>query len=326
MPSIAVEDGALLGIKLGASIAGPVGAFVGAFVGYLLGGAIGSLFGGTPKSGVAVGWNAQTQQFDVGNAWSKSGGSKASVEAMANQVSMMLNTVLKATGASVVSPDQVRVGAYETKGADFIYKVSAGGGYAYRSKDFERVVTQGQFLALADLASRLRGGDVFAKRAVQSTLLQAGGDANLAHGYAAGDFDAQTLIGNLSVAQDYEDYLSSKPIINAVLEAEPESAFAATWIATLSHVGDLGLNRRWASDWSGGWSAFLDESVDGRIDGQAQQAANTFLELAPVTGARLFELVDARGAVLGVLGDTIDETSKTRVIGVDRCGFYHAQS
>lgn len=58
-------------------------------------------------------------------------------------------------------------------------------------------------------------------------------------------------------------------MINALIAAEPTSAFTAGWTITFARVLELGLDRRWKSDWLGGWGAFLDETADGKIDRSA---------------------------------------------------------
>ncbi|MEZ5996460.1 MAG: cadherin domain-containing protein [Hyphomonadaceae bacterium] len=295
--------------------AGPIGAFVGAFVGYILGGLIGSLFGGTAKAGTSLAWNEREQQFAVGYTWSKHGGSKDAVTSMASQVGELLNGVIAATGSHVADADGVQTGAYELKGSRFIYKESAAGSYAFASKDIGQVVNHGAFIALSDLSERLIGGDVYIKRALSATLTQAGGNPNAYSTYSAGDFEANTLFGNIATAQDYESYLQNAAVINALIAAEPESAFTAGWTITFARVIELGLDKRWKSDWLGGWAAFLDETADGVLDGNAFAPGNVFLELDPESNERLFVFVDGDGSVLGVLGDTIDTASKDVITG-----------
>ncbi|OQW63987.1 MAG: hypothetical protein A4S17_00305 [Proteobacteria bacterium HN_bin10] len=197
--------------------------------------------------------------------------------------------------------------------------------------------------ALSDLSERLVGGDVYVKRALAATLAHSGGDADTPGGNQAGvlpvagggflntvlalrggqapadptvgDFEIETLFGNIATAQDYAQYLQNAAVINALIAAEPASAFTAGWTITFARVMELGLDRRWKSDWLGGWAAFLDETADGKIDGGAFAPANVFLELDPETNERLFVFVDSDGSLLGVLGDTIDTASKTLIEG-----------
>jgi hypothetical protein len=66
------------------------------------------------------------------------------------------------------------------------------------------------------------------------------------------------MSGDLSLAQDYENYLNNREAINALMAANPDSAFTAGWIATFARVNELGLNHVNASDFLGGLVGYLD--------------------------------------------------------------------
>ncbi len=104
------------------------------------------------------------------------------------------------------------------------------------------------------------GGDVYIKRALSATLAAAGGDANLDTAYSAGAFEMATLLGNIATAQSYGEYLQNPAVINALIAAEPSSAFTAGWVITLARVLEMGLDRRWKSDWIGGLAANDNEA------------------------------------------------------------------
>ena len=67
-----------------------------------------------------------------------------------------------------------------------------------------------------------------------------------------------TMSADLAVAQDYQNYLNNREAINALIAANPDSAFAAGWIATFARVNDLGLNHMSASDFLGGLVGYID--------------------------------------------------------------------
>jgi Ca2+-binding RTX toxin-like protein len=224
-------------------------------------------------------------------------------------------TVIAASGSRVLDVGGVQAGAYEVKGKKYWYKPSASGPVTFTTRDAGQLVSHGAFIALDDLSQRLAGGDVYIKRALAATLSASGGNPDSNNAYAAGDFEANTLFGNIATAQDYASYLQNASVINALIAAEPTSAFSAGWTITFARVLELGLDRRRKSDWLGGWGAFLDETADGKIDGTAFAPGNVFLELDPETNERLFVFVDADGALLGVLGDTIDTASKDVIEG-----------
>ena len=301
----------LLG-KIGLSVAGPIGAFIGAFIGYIFGGLIGSLFGGKPKSGASIGWNEATQEYLVANVWSKNSGSKDAARSMATSVAELLNGVIESVGSRVIDAAGVQVGAYETKGKDFIYKTSAAASYAYRTNDFGKVITHGQFIALSDLSTRLMGGDVYAKRAILATLAQSGGNPNSDNSYSAGLFTTNVLLGNIAVAESYRDYVMQPTIINTLIGAAGDSVFAAGWAITMARAIELGLDKRAMSDWIGGWAAFLDETGGGKIDGVAFAPANVSLSIAE--NERIFSFFNGSGSFLGSIGDTIDTASKDVIV------------
>ncbi len=180
--AIGTAIGAWIGAKIGGLISGgngyaaAAGAAIGAFAGYIDGGLIGSLFGFAPKTGSSLGFDESSQRFAVTNVWSKNQGMKATAMSLGGAVAQALNLVIEASGARVLDAAGVQTGAYETKGKKFIYKTSASGAYAWRTKDPDQLITHGQFIALSDLSTRLMGGDVTIKRALSATLAAAGGD------------------------------------------------------------------------------------------------------------------------------------------------------
>jgi hypothetical protein len=120
----------------------------------------------------------------------------------------LLNGVIAASGSRVLDVGGVQAGAYEMKGKKYWYKPSASGPVTFSTKDASQLVNHGAFIALSDLSERLMGGDVYIKRAVAATMAQSGGN-RFAAGYAAGDFEANTLFGNIATAQDYAQYLQN---------------------------------------------------------------------------------------------------------------------
>jgi Ca2+-binding RTX toxin-like protein len=287
-----------------------------------IGALIGSLFGGKPRAGADIGWNESSQTFGVTSVWSKNGGARDAARSFATQVAETLNGVIAATGSKIIDATGVRVGAYGQHGKDWVYWESHGasrGQITFRTRDMSALTKHGAFTAVADLSTRMMGGDVYVKRAIGSTIAQSGGFA----GVHAGAFEFEALLGNISTAQDYARYLGSPGAINALIAAEPNSAFAAGWAITFARALELGLHKRASSDWIGGWAAFLDETADGKIDGAAFGPANLAFEIDPETNERLFIFVDGDGELIGVIGDTIDTASKTKIVGDSGANFIH---
>lgn len=247
------------GIQLGA-LAGPVGAAVGAFVGFILGGLIGSIFGGTPRSGADVEWDAAENKFAVTNIYSKKGGSKDAAKSMASAVAETFNGVLAATGGTLLDPEAVQSGNYGMRKKDFVYRPTHT-----RDKDaitfrlpmkqedaMGRMIGYGVYQGLVDPDFKIVGGDVYVKRALYNSF-ELGG-------VSATDFDTSVLLGNIASAQAYESYLANSTVINALVAAEPDSVFAAETMINLARAVELGLTRRHASDWYGGFSYLIGEA------------------------------------------------------------------
>jgi len=253
--------GSMIGAKLLSGIGwfgGPLGALVGAFVGTIVGGLIGSLFGGTPKSGADVLWDEGSQSFKVANAYSKHGGSKDAAKQTASVVADTFNAVLEATGGRLENPLAVQSGNYGMRKDKFVYR-------PVHTKDSDditakfggddgaaKLIGYGIYQGLKDPDFKIVGGDTYVKRALYNTLAnpQINGQ----------NFDAAALLGNIASAQRYETYLQSSTSINALIVAEPDSAFAAEWALTLAQAVDLGLTKRHESDWYGGFTALMDDA------------------------------------------------------------------
>ena len=272
----------------------------------LLGGAIGSLFGGTPSSRADLAFDQSRDRFSVTHVTSRHGGSKEAARSLAGTVASVLNGVVSASGADLVDGREVRLGAYGTRGKNFVYRDTSmrGDPITLKSRDANDIIDQGSLIALGDLALRLVGGDVFVKRALAATLADAGGDFNI-----------NVLTGNLQAARDFATYRDNTQIIDALIAEAPGSAFAVGWLITLVRAVELGLYKRALTDWAGGWNAFLDQVRDGKLDGVALSPANVTHELDRETYGRVMTFVDGAGNVLGSRRDTIDNASKDLVAG-----------
>jgi Ca2+-binding RTX toxin-like protein len=116
------------------------------------------------------------------------------------------------------------------------------------------------------------------------------------------------MSGDLSVAQDYENYLNNREAINALMAANPDSAFTAGWIATFARVNELGLNHANASDFLGGLVGWLDSADKA---GLGAEAANATVGLSG--GAATVDVKVANGAEvpgsLSAFADTMSQSS-----------------
>jgi Ca2+-binding RTX toxin-like protein len=243
---------------LGTALAGPLGAAIGAFIGTLVGGMVGSLFGGTPRSGADVEWDAARSEFVVTNVYARKGGSKDMAKAMAGAAAETFNAILSATGGTLMDPGAVQSGNYGMRKSDFVYRPNHT-----RDKDAitqrfsgegaaQKLIAYGVHQGLTSGDFRIVGGDIYAKRALYNSF--ADGALN------GQNFDASTILGNITAAQRYETYLANSLTINSLISSEPDSVFAVEWLLTLTRASELGLTRRHESDWYGGFDAFLKEA------------------------------------------------------------------
>jgi Ca2+-binding RTX toxin-like protein len=343
------QIGAAVGSAYGSFVAGTILAtginpvtFVAAVVAVafwqFVGGVIGSLFGGTPRSGADAEWDDVSKQFVVSNIYSKKGGSKEAAKNLASAAASNLNVVLAASGSMLLDPNVVQSGNYGMRKKEYVYRPTST-----RDKDeitarfsgkdgAQGLVMHGSYLGLTSMIGQMAGGDVYVKRAIAASLVNAGGNPNSDASGAAGQFDMTTLLGDVSVARDYADYLANSVTINALIGADPHTTFAAGWLATLSHATELELNKRAYTDWTGGYAAFLDEVADGNIDGKGLVAPQLEAGIDETTGLRYWTVVDTSGELIGFVEDTIEAGSQTSIKGTSvantidlRDGIFHDQ-
>jgi len=309
--SVGGQIGAAVGSTLAvlaatAMVGGPPGLILGAaaaFVGNIIGGAIGSIFGGTPRSGADVQWDAAKGQFVVANVYARKGGSGDIADSMASAVAETFNGVLAATGGRLMEPGMVQAGNYGMRKSEFVYRP-----YSTTEKEAitarfkgddaaDRLISYGIFEGLTDPDFKIAGGDVYVKRALYSSLDQDGLDPL--------NFDPANLFGNIATAQRYETYLANSAAISALIAAEPDSVFAAEWAITFARATELGLTRRHESDWYGGFTELLDEA-------QTSAANMSFgFDYDPFAD----KLSRSNGVGDYILGDSIDIAGQTMIEG-----------
>ncbi|WP_231736733.1 Calx-beta domain-containing protein [Sphingobium sp. CCH11-B1] len=301
--SLVVGTGAsatLAGVQLGA-LAGPVGAAIGAFVGFIAGGLIGSLFGGTPRSGADSAWDSEQQKFVVANVWSRKAGSKDAARSVAFAVSDTFNAVLSATGGTLLNPEAVQSGNYGMRKSAFVYRPSSTRDSDAITQKFSgkdaatRLIGYGVYQGLTDPDFQIAGGDIYVKRALYNSLEIGGPDPQ--------NFDSSVLLGNITSAQQYESYLGNSSVINVLVAAEPDSAFAIETLITLARAQELGLTRRAASDWFGGFDFLIKEAESTAAD------VDFGFDYDPASGQVSRQI----GVGDYVLGDAIDIAGQTTI-------------
>lgn len=305
--------GAMAGAKWGAQMGGQIGGFygavIGAFVGYILGGLIGDSIGTKPQARSTVIWSDRSDGFVVGTTRSKGHGSKPAAAALAYNVAQSLNSIIEATGAKLVDGADVRAGEYGMKSKDYVYWSASH----IKSRNVQTIIQHGIYVAVSDMVTRLAGGDVYSKRALVSSMRLTGAPVSAHIPNISGSFDLNGLFGDIAVARDFARYLENRAFIQASIQADPNSTYAAGWAVTLARASELGLRKRSFTDWIGGFGTFLDQILDSTVDGVAVGPGNVLMQLED--NARFFGLVDANGDLVRVIEDTVDTDAKDRIAG-----------
>lgn len=302
--SLAVGAAAYLGL-----LGGPAGiaiAFAAAFLGNIVGGLIGSLFGGTPRSGADVIWDQSSGQFAVANVYSKKGGSKDAARGMAASVAETFNAILSASGGVLANPGAIQSGNYGMRKSDLVYRPTST-----RDKDavtfrlsskqddaMSRMIGYGVYQGLIDPDFQIVGGDVYVKRAIYNSFSI--GQLDPTH------FDPNLIIGNITSALSYENYIANSAVINALVAAEPDSVFSLETMIIVARADELGLTRRHASDWFGGFSTLLEE---GRTNIANVEFGFDYDPFANKASRRIGVGEYTMGETIDIAGQTVIEAS-----------------
>jgi hypothetical protein len=116
------------------------------------------------------------------------------------------------------------------------------------------------------------------------------------------------MSGDLSVAQDYENYLNNREAINALMAANPNSAFTAGWIATFARVNELGLNHANASDFLGGLVGWADSVKKTGLGGDAANISFNQIGSTAIITLRIANGTEVPGA-LSAFADQVNQSS-----------------
>jgi Ca2+-binding RTX toxin-like protein len=316
------HEGAVGGQLLGAVgsaigvLIGGVGNFIlpgiGSLIGTILGTLIGNHFGNTPHPAAIDLIDQAGYYYDSSHYQVSEGGSYDSPDQMARATDDIINAYLKVVnGAALDHSKQTWVG-YVTD-PNFRYvdgAVPAHRYYSFISPD------DAVHRAALDVLQNLEviGGDLLLKRAHHNSQSNVQDPEPEWNGLtaASGESGAEKLVimgADVRVAQDYENYLNNREAINAVMAANPDSAFTAGWIATFARVNDLRLNHVGPSDFLGGLVGYLDSVSKA---GLGAVAANASVRQGPGSGFTV-EIGTANGievpGSLSVFADQVNVTS-----------------
>jgi hypothetical protein len=243
---------------------------LGSLVGTILGTLIGDLFGNTPHPAATDLIDQAGDHYGFTNYQTSEGGGYGIPDQMSAAAISIVNAYLGAVkGAALDHSKQVTLG-YQSAPASYINGVPGHPAIGTFLLSPDAAVQAAALDLLQN--TEVIGGDLLMKRAHQNSSSShsqpaltddpttQNGDVG-ATGTATQPSAAEQLAvmgGDLAMAQDYENYLNNREAINALMAANPNSAFTAGWIATFARVNELGLNHVNASDFLGGLVGYLD--------------------------------------------------------------------
>src|ERR1700754_864584 len=306
--------GSALGLSavLNATITGFMGFLIpglGSFFGTIVGTMLGDAIAGDPVYPMAyhdVRILGADYHFTSRLVGTDNHGNAAVSEEMGDQVAAIANSYLDAVhGAGIHFSGKVMTG-YNAGAAPYQYIAGwfpNGTEVAAHFANAAEAIQEGVRELLVN--TEVIGGDLLVKRAHQAFI----NGPHPAPTEIAPDFtDLIKLSGDLSVAQDYQNYLNNREAINALMAANPDTAFTAGWIATFARVNDLGLNQVHGSDFTGGLVGFLD-SVNKA--GLGAEAANAIVKRGSDNSVIVEIKVDNGAEVPGALSVFADHMTVT---------------
>jgi Cadherin domain/FG-GAP-like repeat/RTX calcium-binding nonapeptide repeat (4 copies)/Haemolysin-type calcium binding protein related domain len=304
------HEGAVGGELLGAigNLILPGG--LGSFLGNIIGTLIFNHFGTSPSPGAVdlldqAGYYYGSHQYQASDH-----GTYDYPDKMAPAADAIINAYLRAVnGAALDHSKQVTLGYIVNPDLLFLSGTPGHTDHSFTNAD------DAVHAAALDVLQNTEviGGDLLLKRAHHNSpsndpAKAPGGGGLPGQAQFSAAEQLVTMSGDLSVAQDYETYLNNREAINALMAANPDSAFTAGWIATFARVNDLKLNQMGGSDFLGGLVGFLD-SVNKAGLGAAAANASVTLDSA---GKVIVEVRVANGMdVPGSLSVFADQTNVT---------------
>lgn len=247
-----------------ASQLGQLGNFIvpgiGAFVGFVLGALIGNLFGRkkpkVPTANAEIYLDYTSDKFQLGASSAAHGGNLDLVRNMAESARDTLNGFLTVLAGDMpyeatswgsglwrngkyLAMDAGLQSFYGHTGGQLWVKLGGPTATQQSVGSADDAVSKGVMWSLK--GTNIIGGDIFAKRAMANSPAT----------------DLTALLGDLQIAENYRSYLADRVAINGMIAANPESAFAASYMVLLARVDELKLNTWTSSDFNGGLQGFL---------------------------------------------------------------------
>ncbi len=238
---------------------------LGSLIGTIVGTLIGDAFGSHPHPAAVdlIDQAGYLYGYSHSQLSASDGGDYRIPDQMKDPTLAIINTYLHAVDGAALDHSKQAIIGYTTA-PDFRYLSGTPG---HPERTFTNVNDAVQAVALDVLQhTEVIGGDLLTKRAHQNSPSNIPEQVPTDNGgprlsAVSSSEQLVTMSGDLRIAQDYENYLNNREAINALMAANPDSAFTAGWIATFARVNDLGLNHTNTSDFLGGLVAGYFDSI-----------------------------------------------------------------
>lgn len=277
------------------SLGNVVAPLVGSLVGFLLGSLIGRLFGKkkprVPSASGETYLDQTSGYWALGGTSVQNNGNRSLVASMAQTAVDSINgTISYVVGGADIAPNANATSQRERLGHTgqivwFDKLIGSSWVRQYSGENADVAVGKASISAIMD--TRIKGGDILTKRAI----------------YSQPGASLETMLGNMQTAVDYGEYLRNRRLINALIQAAPSSAYAASWLVTLSRAAELGLGNYQASDFFGGMGGFAqsfgfgadlsDGSSGYAYESLALQFEGSALRIITLDGSAPFELLSS---------------------------------
>ena len=320
--SVAAAMGGYIGATLLSAIP-VIGTFIGSFLGKLIGNFFGNLFSSDDRhSAYYLTLDETTGDVVLGSSIRRDKADMGLSNTMASNVAAQVNAVMDAADANfdldfghefrdtvigwrIQSKRQVFYSTnYEPTTWTSLYDTASWSmniGKKPSSAAVEIAATEAMEQAVSQvlMSNDIVSTDPFKERAF----------------YSSRDESLSQLGFDLQVAEDYGLYVDQQTIINALIAADPTSAFSLGWIATLQRAAELNLNEAGRGDFRAGFRGFLelvDLSSFGATLGDVTvtpESGTLIVDIAlrpnAVVPDRIFDLYGGQAAITVINGERV---------------------
>jgi Ca2+-binding RTX toxin-like protein len=266
---------------------------IGSPIGTLLGTMIGDAFGSVPHP-TSVDIVEPTSYFYSHHHWAEDDGGDAELSAkLSSAVTEIVNADLAALdGIGLAASRQPIMIGYHTgyPAEPYITGWFPNGGEAPRFASAADAVNSVAIEIMQN--TQVIGGNLLLKRAHQYSNYQ----------------DTATLAGDMQIAVDYERYLNNREVINALMAANPDTAFTAGWAATFARAKDLHLDQSSSIDVFGGLVGWLDSVSKAGLGAEAANASVRYSGSSVVVEVKVANGAEVPGS-LSVFADQVSQSS-----------------